>query len=152
MGKKELFDLMKIFNFRDTKNQGFLRVIKKEFLFIGISFLLILVIFKIVFFKEDLMVLIRIVLSLFWLFVIPGYFTMLYWREKIDFLERFIIGIALATAAMGMLSYYLGLIGLNVKYHTFVLPSIFILFGIIINFRKTKEGIGDKTENPILEK
>jgi len=114
-------------------------IIIKEFQYVGFLFLVALIAFKIAFFKENLIVLFRNVLSLFWLFVLPGYFLMLYWKEKLEFVERFIIGIALAAAIIGIFSYYLGLIGLNIKYHTIVLPLILILFGIIINFRKTKE-------------
>ena len=114
-------------------------IVKKELQYIGILFLVALVMFKIVFFKENIIVLFRMVLSLFWLFVLPGYFLMLYWREKLEFIERFIIGIALAAAIIGIFSYYLGLIGLNIKYHTIVLPLILILFGVIINFRLTKD-------------
>lgn len=106
--------------------------VKKELMLIGLSFLLLLVIFKLVFFKENLLVLFRNVLSLFWLFVLPGYFVMLYWKEKLNFLERFVIGIALAAGIIGIFSYYLGLIGLNVKYHTVLLPLTIIIAGLII--------------------
>jgi uncharacterized membrane protein len=110
--------------------------VKKEFKFIGILFLLALVIFKIAFFKEDLMILFRTVLSLFWLFALPGYFIMLYWKEKLEFTERFVVGIALSAAIIGILSYYIGLLGLNIKYHMFVLPLVLIVSGIVINMRK----------------
>ena len=112
-------------------------IIKKELKYMGILFLLVLIIFKIAFYKENLVVLFRNVLSLFWLFVLPGYFIMLYWKEKIGFLERFIIGIALSAAIIGIFSYYLGLIGLNIKYHTILLPLVLILIGIIINLRES---------------
>jgi len=154
--KKKVFNFTEIFNFRDprkqsfretgnsegiskfTKNHRFLRVIIKEFQYIGIIFLLALIAFKIAFFKENLIVLVRNVLSLFWLFILPGYFLMLYWKEKIGFLERFIIGIVLAAAIIGVFSYYLGLLGLNIKYHTIVLPLILILLGVVINYKKHK--------------
>jgi uncharacterized membrane protein len=113
-------------------------LVKKELKYIGILFLLVLIIFKIAFFKENLVVLFRSVISLFWLFVLPGYFIMLYWKEKLKFLERFIIGIALSAAIIGMSSYYLGLIGLNIKYHAIILPPILILIGATINLRNRK--------------
>lgn len=110
--------------------------LKKELKYIGLLFLVFLVIFRIAFFKENLIVLFRIVLSLFWLFALPGYFMMLYWREKIDFTERFIIGIALAAGLIGIVSYYLGLAGLNIKYHAVILPLVLILAGLLINLKK----------------
>ena len=110
--------------------------IKKELKYIGLLFLVLLVVFRIVFFKENLIALFRIVLSLFWLFILPGYFIMLYWREKIDFTERFIIGVALAAGIIGISSYYLGLTGLNLRYHAVMLPLGLILAGILINLKK----------------
>ncbi|MBS3114036.1 hypothetical protein J4448_02960 [Candidatus Woesearchaeota archaeon] len=117
--KKELFEL-----------------VKKEFKQVGILFALGLIIFKIVFFNENLIVVFRNVLSLFWLFVLPGYFIMLYWAEKLDFVERLIIGTAVAAGIAGILSYYLGLFGLNIKYHAILLPPAIIAAGFIIATRK----------------
>ncbi len=113
-------------------------LVKKELQYIGLIFLLLLIIFKIAFYKENILVLFRMVLSLFWLFALPGYFIMLYWEEKLGFLERFIIGIALSAAIIGIFSYYTGLMGLNIKYHSVVLPLILILVGVVINLRKWK--------------
>ena len=111
-------------------------LVKKELQYIGILFLLVSIIFKIAFFKEDLVVLLRNVLSLFWLFALPGYFIMLYWKEKLGFLERFVIGIALSAAMIGIFSYYLGLIGLNIKYHTIIFPIAIILICLFLNRKK----------------
>ena len=104
--------------------------VKKELIYLGIVFLALFVILKVVFFKESFVVLARYAISLFWLFILPGYFAMLYWREKIEFMERIVIGFAVSAAVIGVFSYYIGLIGLNIKYHTFLLPLILIIAGI----------------------
>ena len=119
-------------------NQEVLNKLKKEFSYIGILFVLFILIFKIIFFKENLIVVFRTVISIFWIFIIPGYFILFYWHEKFNFTERFIIGIALSSAVIGIFSYYLGLIGLNIKYHTIILPLTIILVGVFINFKKTR--------------
>ena len=119
--KKELFEL-----------------IKKEFKHIGVLFALGLIIFKIAFFKEELIVIFRYVLSLFWLFVLPGYFIMLYWAEKLDFVERLVVGTAVAAGVMGIFSFYLGLFGLNIKYHAVILPIVLISVGVFVSYRKAK--------------
>jgi uncharacterized membrane protein len=119
--KKETFDL-----------------VKKELLYILILFLIIIAVFKIIFFKEGIIVIFRTVLSLFWLFVIPGYFIMLYWEKSLGFLERFVMGIALAIAASGILSYYLGISGINIKFHIFLLPIVFIIIGVIATLKSSK--------------
>lgn len=116
--KKEIFDL-----------------IKKELQYLGILLIAALIIFKITFFRENMSVLLRNVLSVFWLFVLPGYFMMLYWKEKLGFTERFIIGIVLAAAVIGVASYYLGLVGLDIKFHAVALPLILIAAGLTVNLR-----------------
>ncbi|MBI2660066.1 hypothetical protein HYX07_02800 [Candidatus Woesearchaeota archaeon] len=109
---------------------------KREFQHIGLLFLLSFIIFKAVFFKESLWGIFRVVLSIFWLFVLPGYFIMLYWKEKLEFIERIVIGIALAAGTIGILSYYLGLIGLNIKYHVPLLPLAIMGIGLIAALNK----------------
>ena len=109
---------------------------KKELTEIAIFFILALILFKIVFFKEALVVLFKAVLSLFWLFVLPGYFIMLYWKDKIDFIERLIVGVALSAAITGVLSYYIGIAGLNLKYHFVLIPLLSIIVGLFFSLRK----------------
>ena len=111
-------------------------LVKKELQYIGILFLIILMIFKIAFFKEDIFVLFRNVLSLFWLFALPGYFIMLYWKNKLDFIERAVAGIGISAAIMGILSYYISLAGLNLRFHAVILPLIIIFVGFVINLKK----------------
>jgi uncharacterized membrane protein len=110
--------------------------LKEEFKYIGIMFLLALIAFKIAFHKESLIVLFKQILSLFWIFALPGYFIMLFWKEKLQFLERFIIGIALSAAVIGTFSYYLGLAGLNIKYHVIILPLVLVLVGVIAHINR----------------
>lgn len=109
----------------------------KELRHLGILFLLALVIFKIAFFRENSIVLLRSVISIFWLFAVPGYFAMLYWKEKIGFLERFFVGIMLSAAIIGIASYYIGIAGLNIKFHAIILPLIIIFAGVMINLKKS---------------
>ena len=110
--------------------------IKEESKHIGILFIVALIIFKIIYFKENVIVLLKIVASLFWLFAIPGYFLMLYWKEKLEFAERFVIGVLASAAIIGIFSYYIGLMGLNIKYHVFVLPIFIMIIGLAAAIRK----------------
>ena len=113
-------------------------VIVRESKYIGILFFLALVIFKIAFYKENFIVILRNVLSLFWLFVLPGYFIMLYWKENLEFIERVIVGIGIAAAIIGISSYYISLMGFNLKYHAIALPLLIIFMGVTINAKKSK--------------
>ena len=114
-------------------------LIKKELVYLGTLLLIAILIFKISFFRESFLGTLRVVLSLFWLFVLPGYAVMLYWNDKLHFIERFLIGIGVSAAIIGILSYYFGISGLNIKYHTILLPSLLIALGITITIlKKTK--------------
>lgn len=117
-------------------NKEVFKIIKKESAYIGILLLVSVIIFKIVYFKENLAIILRSVASLFWLFAVSSYFIMLYWREKLDFTERILIGIGLSAAIIGISSYYAGLIGLDIKYHGILMPLVLILIGLWINLRK----------------
>ena len=99
---------------------------KKEFLYLLIIFITFSILFKIIFFKENLIVILRVILSIFWMFAIPGYFILFYWHEKLEFAERLIMGIALSAAIIGIFSYYFGIMGLNIKYHIALLPLAMI--------------------------
>lgn len=116
---------------KETFNQ-----IKRELSNLGILFIIVFIIFKIIYYKDSFLTSLRFVASLYWMFVLSSYFIMLYWKEKLDLMERMIIGIALSAAVIGISSYYVGLMGLNIKYHGILLPSIMILIGLIINLRK----------------
>ena len=130
--KKEIFNALKNpSDFWGRKIQSIFHAIKKEIQYVGLLFIAGLVIFKIVFFNEKLFVVFRIVLSLFWLFVIPGWFIMLYWKEKLEFIERLVIGTALSAGVTGVASYYFGLFGLNLKYHAVLLPLVIIFIGFV---------------------
>ena len=117
-------------------NKELLHKIKKELIYIVISILFFIIVFKLIFYKQDLLTAARLVLSLFWAFAIPGYFLMLYWHDKIEFRERFAIGIGLGAAVIGILSYYLGLIGINIKWHGFLLPAVIIAVGVLAGLMK----------------
>ncbi|MAE43025.1 hypothetical protein CMO93_04590 [Candidatus Woesearchaeota archaeon] len=113
--------------------------IGKEMKNLGLLFLIVLVIFKIAFYKENLIDIFRNVTSLFWLFVLPGYFIMLYWKKNLEFIERFIIGIGISAAIIGIFSYYIGLIGLNLKYQSILLPLLLITLGILFSVKNNNK-------------
>jgi|SRR3989338_2636410 len=116
--------------------------LRKESAYLLIAFAAFLIIFKIVFYNESMLNSIKISAALFWMFVLPGFFIMFYWNESIDFIERLIIGTALGLGIIGSASYYLGIMGLNIKYQTIILPLCFILLGIWINI------MGKNPNNP----
>jgi len=115
---------------QDSNNE-----IKKEIRLLMLILIVSILALKILFFREELLVITRLILAFFWVFIIPGYIIMLYWKEKLRFYERLIIGVGLSGAIIGISSYYLGLLGVNIKYHTIILPLLYILVGFIFVFK-----------------
>lgn len=93
----------------------------------------ILLIFKIVFYKDTIINSVKISFAIMWIMIIPGYTFMLYWREHLNFIERAVIGSCASAGMYGILSYYLGIIGVHVKYHIFILPVLFIVIGVFMS-------------------
>ncbi|MBI2574524.1 hypothetical protein HYV82_01425, partial [Candidatus Woesearchaeota archaeon] len=91
-------------------------MIKKEALYLLLAFAIITAMFQIIFIKESIITAGRTVAALFWLFVLPGFALMHYWHDKLDFLERLIIGTVLGLAVVGVVGYNLSLL-VHMKYH-----------------------------------
>lgn len=85
------------------------------------------------------MSIVRILLSLYWLFVIPGILICYVIFDKLEFIERFAIGILLGGIITGIPAYYLGLIGIPIKNSIFILPFIYILIFLGLMFFLKKE-------------
>lgn len=117
-----------------VKNELIIKM-KKELIYLGLTLVGGIIVFKILFYNESIINVIRTITSLFWLFVIPGFALMYYWHEKLEFVERLVIGTVLGIAVIGIASYYIALIGFNVKYH-WLLPFIFLLAAGIILWKK----------------
>ena len=125
-----------IFNINEEK----LRALKKELSYLLVALIAGIVLFKIAFYNETFINVAKTVASLFWLFILPGYAIMLYWEKSLDFLERIIIGTALGVGLEGILSYYLGLLGLHIKYSAIALPLALIVIGIALILERPKQG------------
>lgn len=112
--------------------------LKDEILQISILYLAIIGIFKLLFFNEDIIVVLKVVSGFYFVFLIPGFAMMYYWNEKLDFLERLIIGTVLGMAVFGIISYYTGLMGFNLKYQSYVLPVLFTVLAVGFNYFLSK--------------
>ena len=118
------------------QNKQTFNKIKEELVYSLILLVISIVAIKIMFFKENFAVVLRLVLSFFGIFIIPGLALMFYWEDKLSFSERLVVGVGLSAAIIGISSYYLGLIGLNIKHHTYILPLLLILMGVFIVIKK----------------
>jgi len=110
--------------------------IRKELNKLLIIFITLIALLKISMYNENLSILFRVVISLFYLFIIPGYCIMYYWREKLDILVRIIIGSMMMVAIIGTISYLFGFFGFNVNYHWIAIPLPIILIFVYLVYKK----------------
>lgn len=118
--------------------------LKKEAVNLLLLFLVFMIIFRVIYSKEDIITITKTVLSIFWLFVLPGFCLMYYWHENLDFVERLVIGTGLSAAVIGISSYYFGLIGLDVKYHSVILPLAMLGLAIFLIIKTKTKSSKDK--------
>lgn len=97
-----------------------------------ISFVLAYVIFQIAFYKESFFNILKILAAFYWLYVLPGVAILINFREQFDFKVRLVLGTAVGLGIYAVLSYYIGIFGLNVKYHWIVIPPLIVLSAIWI--------------------
>ena len=129
-----------------------IKSIRTELKYLGYLFLALLAIFKIVFYKENIFILIRTVLALFWLFILPGFALMYIWKERFDFLERLIAGSVLGIALVGLSSYYLTLFKLNIRWQYILVPLILLIVSIWYLLKSHKQSDEKKTIDEVGEK
>ena len=103
-----------------------------------IAFILVLTLLKIVFYQETIFTLLKITASIFWLFVMPAYFIAAIWKEQITLIERLTIGVPISAAILGILSYYLGLAGLNLQIQTWLLAPIICIFAFVLQKKTSR--------------
>lgn len=113
-----------------------LNKLKEEGIYLGAIFVLLIVALKIVFYKELFFNVLKMGFGIYLIFIIPGFCMMYFWYDELNFLTRFAVGAALGAAVIGILSYYLGIIGLNLKYHIFILPLAASAAGLFFNRKK----------------
>ena len=100
----------------------YLNELRSELKSLIAAFAVVAVLMKIAYNNEDITDVLRVSAALCWLFIMPGYFLTLYWKESLGFLERIVIGSIAAIAVVGITSYYLGLVGLMLQNQTILLP------------------------------
>ena len=113
--------------------------LKSELYYLGALFLIFLVLLKIIFYKEGFLLIFRIVLTIFYLFIMPGYFLMSIWDDELDFLERIVIGFGIGAAIIGVFGYLLRLIGVNIMYSMIFLPIITSVISVYLRRNAIKK-------------
>jgi len=113
-----------------------LEQIKKDLKSFSVTILVLIVIFIIVFYKENIFTTIWVVLSFVLTFVLPGFTICYLWYNKLDFIERLIIGTMLGLISIGILSYNISVyLGIDIKIISIITPIIVtLIYGGIVYF------------------
>ncbi len=104
----------------------------------GISCVVTMLIFAAIFSNEPVVSSIRIIVGFFWIFVFPGIFLVNLFPLDVSkgSIEKIILAAIAGSAVVGVVSYYLGLIGFHAKYHSLVLPPVVIAACLAIFLKK----------------
>jgi len=109
----------------------------KELKYLVLIFIVMLVFFKLHYNKESMVILIKLAIAHFYLFIIPGYALMLYYFDELEFFERFFIGLGIGYGVQPVLLYLINVvIEVNVLRYNKVISLIMILIGIAIFYSK----------------
>ena len=91
--------------------------------------------FFIVFYQEKTPTILTFSLKMIYLFLFPGYLFGMSMKASAN-IERTMIGVITVIVSTGIMSYLLGLFGLHIKYHVYLIPLILIVLGLYLIFRK----------------
>ena len=106
----------------------------RDFFVLAKIFLYSLILLTIVFYNEPFFSILRYAFSLSIMTYVPGYFLTKKLLEQDD--QRLLFGSMISLTIIGVTTYYLGLIGVNVHISSFMLPTLLVTTGIIIEWKK----------------
>ncbi|MBI2139371.1 hypothetical protein HYU14_00485 [Candidatus Woesearchaeota archaeon] len=124
-----------------------LQQLKEDGKKIGLGFAAAAILLQAVFYRGSFFVIFKMSLSLFWLFVIPGFFLLYLFRKEMPFLERFVMGTILGMAFFGVIGYNLRIIGMAAIYQAWLLPILGIGIGAFALSRREKSAESPEKSN-----
>jgi uncharacterized membrane protein len=105
---------------------------------IALSFAIITLILRTIFFNQDFLVLLKAVSSIYWVLILPG-IGLTYLLHDMNLIERFAISVAISAALVGVSSYYLGLFGVHIRYSAIFVPLIFTVISIVLMYKQSEK-------------
>lgn len=115
------------------------KLIKKELIFLVVTFILFYLFWQIHYLKENPLSVIKLVFGHFCLFILPGYSIMLGYIDKISFIYRIFIGAAVGYSLMLIITYLFNLILKANMMITYKIASpMIILLGLTIFYISIK--------------
>ncbi|MEK6887263.1 MAG: hypothetical protein AABW88_05535 [Nanoarchaeota archaeon] len=114
-------------------NHEMRKIIIKELKMIGIVFILFYLMFQIHYYKENLFTILKIVLAHFYLFIIPGYSLCLILYDKVERLDRLVLGIGIGYGLQPFLLYAINdITRINVMRYNIYVSGALIIIGVLM--------------------
>ncbi len=130
MLKKEVLIKMK----KKIKNLFF-----EELKIISILSLFLFLFFLSHYYLESLFFIFKLTLAHLFLFILPGYFLILYYIDKISFSERLILGLGIGYGVQPLLLYIINIIiKVNILKFNWLVSFLMILAGFFLFYRRYK--------------
>jgi uncharacterized membrane protein len=113
-----------------------LNKLKDDAVWLAAGVIIIGVILKVLFPASGILAIAKMVLGIAWVLVLPGYCMMLPWQNTIELKERIVVGMLAAAGLFAIASYYFGIAGLHIRYHTLLFPTLTALAAVILLYSK----------------
>ena len=124
-----------------SHHKGIMEVLKEDMLRISVAAAVLCVGLMLVFYKESLLVVVRVAFAIIWLFIVPGFAVLYLWYDRLEFTERLIAAVPISAALVGIPSYYLGLLGFPIWYHAFALPIGISIIATGLVYLRNKQSV-----------
>ena len=115
-----------------------LHKILHELLWLATGTVVIGIVLKLLFPVSTITTVAKLMGSVLWLFVLPGYGIMLPWQNELELKERVIVGMLAAAGLLAIASYYLGIAGMHIRMHTLLFPALIILCSGALHWYRTR--------------
>lgn len=124
-----------------------MKKIKEELLkdakLILLSIVFFLVFFKIIYLKENLFNVLKLVLSYYYLYLLPGYIFLIPFR-KLYPAYKLVFGFGIGLALTNMLIYFCSFfINLSIYNTVYFVPLVLIVAGALCSYLLVKKGVSD---------
>lgn len=119
--------------------ESLMQMLKEEFIKFSAVVIGLFIFFKIFYLNESMIIVAKIIAAQTYLFILPGFVIMLYFRDNISFIYRLLIGIGLGYSLNTLITYYINIIiKVNIGRFYWIVPLVIVIAGTALFLIKNK--------------